>query len=463
MSAESPVADPEAILARARRLLQEGLRADAYAAYLELLRHDPSHPAALHELGHLAYRDNRRAAALTIYRQIVEMWPQDAAGRINLGNMLYEDGAFAEAERHFEAAVALDPNSAEAHRGLGRILYDRGDAEAADQCWRQSFPGQAIAIEANRGGRVPGSILVLYSAEGGNIPTRDILEDGLFTVTTLYAEYYKPDLPLPPHALLFNAIGDADLCPEALAMAERVTARTRAPVINLPARVSQTGRANNAKRLAAIAGVRTPYTQVVSRYKLAEAATMEFPLLLRALGFHTGQHFVRVERAEELAGAALALPGDSLLLIEYLDARGPDGMARKYRVMYIDGVIYPLHLAISADWKVHYITAGMADDAGWRAEEQRFLEDMPAILGANAMTALTRIGETLDLDYMGIDFALNKDKSILLFETNATMVIIPPSPEPMWDYRRAAVARALCAAQDMLRSRLPGPEVHKPL
>ena len=35
------------------------------------------------------------------------------------------------------------------------------------------------------------------------------------------------------------------------------------------------------------------------------------------------------------------MPGDDLLAIEYLDARGPDGMARKYRVMFIDGVALP--------------------------------------------------------------------------------------------------------------------------
>ena len=29
----------------------------------------------------------------------------------------------------------------------------------------------------------------------------------------------------------------------------------------------------------------------------------------------------------------------------------------KYRVMFIDGVCHPLHLAISRDWKVHYFTA----------------------------------------------------------------------------------------------------------
>ena len=57
----------------------------------------------------------------------------------------------------------------------------------------------------------------------------------------------------------------------------------------------------------------------------------------------------------------------------------PDGMARKYRVMFIGGVAYPLHLAISADWKVHYFTAAMAADPAFRAEERRFLDDMPAV------------------------------------------------------------------------------------
>jgi glutathione synthase/RimK-type ligase-like ATP-grasp enzyme len=147
------------------------------------------------------------------------------------------------------------------------------------------------------------------------------------------------------------------------------------------------------------------------------------------------------------------LPGDELLLIEYLDARGADGMARKYRVMIIDGALYPLHLAISADWKVHYFTAGMADDAAYRAEERRFLENLAEVLGQRALAALTAIGRELGLDYAGVDFALAPDGSVLLFEANATMVINPPEPDPIWDYRRAPIGRALDAAQRLLLSR----------
>jgi hypothetical protein len=70
-----------------------------------------------------------------------------------------------------------------------------------------------------------------------------------------------------------------------------------------------------------------------------------FPLLMRAPGFHTGHHFFLVENARDISTAAAQLLGDSALIIEYLNARGPDGKARKYRVMIIDGEIYPLHLS----------------------------------------------------------------------------------------------------------------------
>jgi hypothetical protein len=128
-----------------------------------------------------------------------------------------------------------------------------------------------------------------------------------------------------------------------------------------------------------------------------------------------------MESADELAA-------DELLVIQYLDARGPDGMARKYRVMFIDGQLYPLHLAVSSHWKVHYFSADMAENAAFRQEEERFLNDMPAVLGETGMRALQDVCTALGLEYAGIDFALSADGSILLFEANATMVVFPPNP-----------------------------------
>ena len=440
-------------LAPARNLLAMDRKDEAYASYLEVLRHNPKNCAALHELGCLASRDGYYSAARTIFQQLVNYWPRDLIGRLNLGNLLYEDGDLSAARDHFEIILEADAGSTDAHRGLGRILYDQGDIEAADQHWRQSFPGQAITTQRYRGQGSATPLLLLGSARRGNIPTQYILDDRTFAVTILYAEYYKPELPLPSHSLVFNVIGDADLCPAALAAAEEITARIDAPVINPPSRVSLTGRAANATRLGTLPGVRTPNIVMVARNDFCKANGLTFPLLLRANGFHNGQHFVRVESREDLEVAASELPGETLLAIEYLNARDLDGMVRKYRVMCIGGVLYPLHLAISADWKVHYLTADMATNPAHRAEEGRFLEDMPTVLGATPMKALTAIGEVLGLDYVGFDFALGSDGSVLLFEANPTMVIIPPTLERIWDYRRASIERALNAARHLLVAR----------
>jgi hypothetical protein len=133
-----------------------------------------------------------------------------------------------------------------------------------------------------------------------------------------------------------------------------------------------------------------------------------------------------------------------------VDARGADGCFRKYRVMMIGGWLYPLHLAISANWKIHYVTADMRENAGYREEEARFLEGMPGVLGPRAMAALAEIQNMLGLDYAGIDFGLNSQGDVLLFEANATMTVLPPERDRRWDYRRAAVERVEDAVRKML-------------
>jgi glutathione synthase/RimK-type ligase-like ATP-grasp enzyme len=147
------------------------------------------------------------------------------------------------------------------------------------------------------------------------------------------------------------------------------------------------------------------------------------------------------------------MPGDDVLAIQYLDASGADGLARKYRAMFIDGKFYPVHMAASRDWKVHYVTSDMANRPDLRAEEEKFLAAMPEVLGPRAMAALERIRDTLALDYGGVDFAVARDGRLLLFEANATMTILPPGPDPKWDYRRAAIARVLDAARQLVRDR----------
>jgi hypothetical protein len=178
-----------------------------------------------------------------------------------------------------------------------------------------------------------------------------------------------------------------------------------------------------------------------------------FPFLVRAPGFHTGRYFTRIEDPQGLAAAVAALPSDDAWLIEQLDARDREGMFRKYRVMFVNRRLYPLHLAISRNWKVHYFRADMAHSAENRQKDAKFLDAMADVVGQRAMTALERINATLGLDYGGIDFAVNAQGDVLFFEANATMVMIPLAPDEKWAYRRPAFDKVFAAVRAMLTER----------
>jgi glutathione synthase/RimK-type ligase-like ATP-grasp enzyme len=350
-----------------------------------------------------------------------------------------------------------DPAHAEAHQGLAYVLAEQGDREGAQWHRRKGFENHPMRALPYRGDGSPVPLLLLVSSLGGNIPTRHLLDDRVFQTFVVVPEFYSPVTPLPAHNIVFNAIGDADLAAESLVAAQRVLELTAAPVINAPSAVLATGRADHV-RLSQLPGVVMPLTVTLPRDLLASgdgAATVErhgfrFPLLVRTPGFHTGRHFLRVDTAEALPAAIAQLPGNELTVIEFLNSRGADGKVRKYRVMMIAGELYPLHVAISSQWKIHYFTAEMAERADHRAEDAEFLADMPRVLGTRAVQALQHIQATLGLDYGGIDFGLSASGEVLLFEVNATMVVNPPEPGEKWAYRRPAVDRIFAAVRAML-------------
>jgi hypothetical protein len=213
--------------------------------------------------------------------------------------------------------------------------------------------------------------------------------------------------------------------------------------------------------LGHIAGAVTPRVESFERRLLLAASAapllaergFSFPLLVRSPGFHTGENFLKVHSSEGLSDAVASLPGDRLLVIEYIDTAGDDGRITKYRVVRIDGTLYPVHCATSMRWKVHYFTADMAHHARHRQRDRRFLNDMRDVLGDDALQTLERIFAVLDLDYAGIDFGLDRAGNIVVFEANALMAVPEPEPDAIWDYRRAHVSGIHAAVQRMLVNR----------
>ena len=454
----------DALRERAGLLREQGLFEEAKRDYLALLRQRPADFGALNDFGTLVLNAGYREAARSLFSEAVRSHPDNPLGRVNLANLMYLLGEFEAARVHFEAALRSDPAHVHAHRGMANLLGAIGDAAGAREHRDKGYKNHFLTALPYRGDGPAVSVLLLVSALGGNIPTSSLLDDRIFKTTVLVTEYYDPQAPLPLHDLVFNSIGDADLCREGLEAAAGVLARTDRPVLNPPARVLETGRAANVERLRGLPNVVVPRMVRVSRHALAGPEGIDlvasngfsFPLLVRAPGFHTGQHFARVETPEELAAVLAPFPGDDVWLIEELDTRDDRGMFRKFRVMIVDRRLYPLHLAISRHWKVHYFRADMAVSAENRSQDAGFLNDMAGFIGERGIAALERIAATLALDYGGIDFAVNAHGDILFFEANATMVMIPLAPDEKWAYRRPAFDAVFSAIRTMLLQRSTG-------
>ncbi|KAA0697954.1 hypothetical protein DTW90_17670 [Neorhizobium sp. P12A] len=441
-----------ALMFREATLLAANGRYDeAKQGYLAILAVDINHFGALNDLGNLLEKTDFRSAARLAYAEAVRRHPDNVIGRVNYANSLIANGEYTEAGAELEVALRLAPDHPDVHRSMAHLLQNLGDWEAAEDHRQKSYRPAELTFQPYRGEGVPCQVLVLVSAVGGNIPTRFVLSDKLFAVSMLVVEGFDTATPLPPHQVIFNAIGDADICQAALDAADRVLALGKAPVVNPPDRVRGTDRISNANRVRNLPHVRAPRMVLVKHAQVPEQAEIfGYPLLLRSPGYHTGRYFRKVDCGADLDAALAELPGEHLLAIEYLDARDAEGQARKYRVMMIGGELVPLHLAISRDWMVHYFTADMAKHQRYRDEEAAFLADMPAAIGQGAMEALESIQTTLGLDYGGIDFAIDQNGDLLFFEANATMIIMPPPDEPIWDYRRAPIARAIAAASSMI-------------
>jgi hypothetical protein len=450
--------DTTLLLLRARLLEELGLREDARNAYLNVLVRERYHYDAMMRLGTLFAMNRQGELAQTVFAEAVLRHPDQAPAHTALGNVLLDKGDLAGAQHAFETALQIDSVHHEAHRGLAIMLERAGQPDAAAPHWRKGFPDGSIAVAPYRGANAPVRLLVLCSAIGGNIPLQHVLDDRIFATATLVAESYAHEMTLPPHEVVFNAVGDADRSGRALGIVKQIVPRLSAPVVNPPEHIDASGRVAVAERLRAVPGIVTPRIVAFSRAQLTNgeveatlaAQGFSWPLLLRSPGFHTGEHFTLVDGPERLAATIAELPGEELLALSYLDTRRADGTFRKYRVMFIDGTAYPLHLAIASHWKVHYFSAAMADEQRYRDEERAFLEDMTGVLGSAAIAALDRIRETLALDYGGIDFALDAQGRIAVFESNATMVILTPDADDRWNYRRKPIQRVLEATRAML-------------
>jgi tetratricopeptide (TPR) repeat protein len=403
-------------------------------------------------------------AACASMQLFVTHFPMNGEGYTLLGHSYVGLQQYEKAIECYDRTVTIDPTLREAFLGLARVYETLQCFDLADQTWRRGFGFGAFQMFQNNAREDrPIRILLLASVLPGNLRYPLFIGDPRFQIIVLYAESALPELVLPAHDIVFSVIGDPELCGRALERAQLLTQTIKAPILNHPSSVAHTGREENAKRLGRLDNVVAPLTMTLDRERLlredAERVLLEhgffYPFLLRSQGCSNGDFFEKVETKRDIARVLELLPGKRIIVIQYIDMMKSDGVFQKYRMMGIDKRLYPLHLAISKKWKVHYFSANMNDEQAFRDEEQAYLSDPAAVLGPQVIKALTTIVETLNLDYCGIDFTVNEVGKVVVFEANSNMEMALPENAPPWEYRRKPIQNAIDAAKALIYRAVP--------
>ncbi len=435
-------------------LHQPALAVEALERSVEL---EPSRAGAMLALG-AAYAELERVAdAERRLRAAIALDPMMSEAHASLGAVYLMSDRPEVARGCYELALAIDPGMIAAHQSLAGILAEAGEAEQARRHRDFAYGRQNLFVEA--AAEPERRVLILTTAEGGNVPFRHLMPKDRYTRINWFVEYATAGQAdrLPAYDVVFNAIGDPDLAGPTEANVQGFLATCAKPALNDPAKVARTARHLAADLLGDLPDVVVPATARIAGRALgarglagaAKQAGLKTPVLVRPAGSHGGKGLVRAETAKALGAIALG-PDEAAYLTAYRDFASPDGLYRKYRMIFVDRVAFPYHLAISPNWLVHHGSADMVGDAARIAEERAFLEDPEAAIGPRAVAAVAAIGRRLDLDYAGLDFTVLADGAVMVFEANATMLVHPEADDGPFAHKNPYVKTILATFQAML-------------
>jgi tetratricopeptide (TPR) repeat protein len=469
---------------------------DAAACCQRAIDIDPDASIAHNNLGNVLCDLGQPAKAETSYRRALALNPRYLEALINLGSVLIDLGRWDEAKSTYRMAIQVHPHSGIPYNALGRLLSRLTmDDQEAEACLRQAIALNAydantyielgnvlmrkrrtddalamfrhaqelqplITWPANQG-KAEFSAVFLDTPMGGSTPVKYLAG------RSCYDRHFHSVLPDTPANfdllrdkadVVFNMICNADDGADSLARALDLVEHIGRPTINHPRLIMETTRENVARRLAGIPCCVVPRTIKVAGLALSDAISgqsfSEFrpPFLARVAGTHGGDDFEKFDNWSEVADFVSKTLDADYYLIEYINYQSVDGFFRKYRVIFIDGELFPYHLAIHDEWKVHHFRTDMENHEWMRKEEEQFLKCMASVFNIDHRNALRAIAKATGLDYGGIDFGLDRDERIVVFEANAAMLVHDEKTEA-YAYKNQYVTNIKHAFDAMLSRR----------
>jgi glutathione synthase/RimK-type ligase-like ATP-grasp enzyme len=381
-------------------------------------------------------------------------------GLAALAGMAFAGTDLLPVQQRLVARLAADAQDAAALMDLATLTQLAGDRAGGLALQRQALRLQPLYQRPAPSDEAAGPRLLAFMAGGdfmANTPVDFLLEGSGITLNMLYlAPGAASATAIPDHDIAIVAVGESDDNRPVLAALESVVRAWPMPVLNDPARIALLSRDAAYALLRSTPGLVVPPTLRIARTALAATdsaiAGLPYPIIVRPIASHAGQGLTKLGGAAAAHDYLATWPDAELYVAPFVDYSGADGLFRKYRIAFVAGRPYPVHLAISEHWMVHYLSAGMDDSAERRAEEARFMRDFDEDFAARHAAALGALAERVGLDYFAIDCGETKDGALLLFEADVAMIVHAMDPPEKYAYKLPAMRKLFAAFADLLRS-----------
>lgn len=350
-----------------------------------------------------------------------------------------------------------NPNDAYAMLDLSTVLQLRSNRELALQVQAQAIYLQRAytlpvknptlrVLELLSTGDLMANTPIEFLLENSNIElTQFYVGKSLFTATGALNEN------LPPHDVLFVAIAESEQNQPLLEQLQSILSTWSKPVLNMPEKIAKMSRDKAFQLLANISEISMPETLRYSLESL-KTASFEYPIIIRQIDSHAGHNLEKIESKNGLKNYLAQQSYSEFFVAKFIDYRNADGLFRKYRVMLIAGQPFLAHLAISQNWMIHYLNAGMAEDALKRAEESQVMASFHETFAKKHTVAFQKIYQQTGLDYVGLDCSETPDGKLLIFEIDSCMIVHAIDPVDLFPYKPSHMTTLFAAFQKLLHN-----------
>jgi hypothetical protein len=341
---------------------------------------------------------------------------------------------------------------------------------------REAYRVQSRALEMQQLYRVVGTrgeeiatrrrVLALVAPGDfmNNAQLESILNGSDIGLDLLYVIPGQP-LPhaLPEHDVVFCAVNESDENIPVLKRLSRLLPAWPRPVLNWPDTIPSLSRDGIACLFDSDPDICVPTVRRLGRSEVQRLASgavalevllpgASFPILIRPVGSHGGKNLERIAGPADVTKylTSQVIDVDAFFLASFIDYRGADGFFRKYRIVLIDGIPFLCHMALSEEWKIHYVNAGMAESAAKRADEARAMATFDEGFARRHGAAFAKLSEQFRLEFLVIDCGESPDGRLALFEAETAMIVHNLDSPDLYPYKQPQMARVFAAFGAMI-------------